>query len=417
MPRVNLTDRFVAGAKPLAGARVEYFDVGCKGLSLRVGGSGHKSWTFHFRTPGEGKRARVQLGTYPALSLAGARTRAFEARGYVEDGTDPRIALAARKSVQPTVAELVESYLAKHVRLHLRTAPRVERRFVTDVLPAIGTVKVVELHRRDINRVLDPILARGSAIKASRVFEDLRATFRWAVARGDLDHSPMDGMRNPGVSRPRERILNDNEIRQLWIGLPKALARSTTCQRIIRLLLLTGQRVGEVAGMRCDELNLATATWTIPGARTKNGRTHVVPLSQAAIAVIAESVAAAGESPYVFPCGKGPLDPHVITRAVGRAHQATEQYPHGRFGLAHFTSHDLRRTVLTNLAKLGVAPVVAGAVANHVSVTKATLTLRVYTAYSYEREKRAALDLWAARLGAIVAGEAAEVVKFHAVEV
>lgn len=416
MPRVNLTDRFVAGAKPLAGARVEYFDAGCKGLSLRVGESGHKAWTYHFRTPGESKRARVQLGTYPALSLAGARTRAFEAKGHVEDGTDPRAAFAAHSAAEPTVADLVASYIAKHVRPHLRTAARVERRFQTDVLPVIGAVKAADLHRRDINQVLDPIMARGSAVKAARVFEDLRAAFRWAVARGDLDHSPMEGMRKPGVSRPRERVLSDDEIRELWNGLPKALARSKTCQRIICLLLVTGQRVGEVAGMRRDELDLAARTWTIPGARTKNGRTHVVPLSEMAIAILADALAAAGEAAYVFPCGGGPLDPHAVTRTVGRAHQATEKHPDGRFGLLHFTAHDLRRTVLTNLAKLGVAPVVAGAVANHVSVTKATVTLRVYTAYSYESEKRAALDLWASRLAAIVAGHGAEVVPLHALE-
>lgn len=416
MPRVSMTDRFLATVKPTPGARTDYFDSVTTGMALRVGERGHKGWSFHFTSPRDGRRARVALGTYPALSLAMARGRALEARGYVDEGKDPRDVFAAETSGAMTVADLIESYLEKHVRPNLRSAPAIERRIEKNVIPLIGAVRVADIHKRDINRVLDPILARGSRIMAARAFEDIRAVFRWAMARGDIDHNPMGGMKHPGTSKPRERTLEDDEIRVLWNGLPETLARSKSCQRIIKLCLVTAQRVGEVAGMRIDEIDLKARAWNLPGARTKNGKSHRVPLSDLALAIIKEAMADANKgrkksSPFVFPCGDdGALSPLAVGRTIYRAQEATKERPLGRFGLKHWTAHDLRRTALTNFAKLGIAPVVAGAVANHLSVTKGTVTLSVYTQYSYDREKREALDQWAERIEAIVDGRAGEVV-------
>ncbi len=167
--------------------------------------------------------------------------------------------------------------------------------------------------------------------------------------------------------------------------------------------------------MRVDELDLKARAWNLPGVRTKNGKSHHVPLSEIALAIIKEAMADANNgqkkpSPFVFPCGDGGLSPSAVGRTIYRAQEATKERPLGRFGLPHWTAHDLRRTALTNFAKLGIAPVVAGAVANHLSVTKGTITLAVYTQYSYDREKREALDQWAERLDAIVDGRAGEVV-------
>lgn len=402
MPRVALTDRFVAHAKPDATGRTDYFDASTKGLALRVSDSS-RSWTYHFTSPKDGKRARLSLGSYPALSLAVARARAIEARAQLEDGADPRDAARADAL---TVAGLIEAYLDKHVRPSLRTAPAIERRFRKNVLPIIGGMKVAELHRRDANRVIDPIVARECPAEANRVFEDMRGVLRWAVARGDLDHSPLEGLSKPSAMKARERVLSEDEIRTLWAGLPKSLARSQACQRIVKLCLVTCQRVGEVAGMRRDELDLTAKVWALPGNRTKNGQAHRVPLSDLAISIIEEALGASGNSEFVFPAGGGALPPHAVARTIGRAQEASEARPLGRFGIAHWTAHDLRRTALTNLAKLGVAPIVAGAVANHRSVTKGTVTLAVYTQYGYDKEKREALDLWADRLTAILSGGA-----------
>ena len=123
-----------------------------------------------------------------------------------------------------------------------------------------------------------------------------------------------------------------------------------------------------------------------------------------AISIIEEALADAGDSPYIFPCGDSSLAAQAVARTIVRANTG------GRFGISPWSAHDLRRTALTNFAKLGILPVVAGAVANHLSVTKATITLSVYTVYTYDAEKRQALNMWAERLQAIVTGKGADVV-------
>jgi integrase len=402
-----MTERWCEAAAPNGAARAEYFDSLAAGLVLRCS-PGHKSWSFVFTAPSNGKRARVALGTYPAISLAAARARALEARGYVDGGEDPRVVFAATAGGAMTVADMVESYLEKHAAT-LRTCNAITRRMHRNVLPVIGTAKLAELHRRDVNRVVDPILKRGKLVEAARVFEDLRAALRWALARGDLDRNPADGMKKPGAVRSRERVLNDDEIRTLWNGLPAALTKSRNCQRIIKLCLVTGQRVGEVAGMRRDELDEAARMWLLPGERTKNKYPHNVPLSDLALGVISEALADAGEGPFVFSSGNGALPGQAVAHTIAIA---TKE---GRFGVAGWSAHDLRRTALTGMAALGVAPIVLGHVANHRTTTRAGVTLAVYSRYTYDAEKRAALTLWAERLEAIVGGrDVAKLVKLHA---
>ena len=211
MPRIALTDRFVATAKPDSAAQTDYFDATVSGLALRVSNR-HRAWTFTFTSPKDGKRARLTLGSYPALPLAMARGKALEAKGHVEDGKDPRDVFAAQDATAMTVAGLVDSYLEKHARPNLRSAAQMESRFAANVTPMIGAIKIADLHRRDVNRVLDAIIAREKPTMARIVFQDMRAMLRWAVGRGDLDHNPMEGTGSPSTEKPRERVLSDDEI-------------------------------------------------------------------------------------------------------------------------------------------------------------------------------------------------------------
>jgi integrase len=333
---------------------------------------------------------------------------ALEAKGHLDEGNDPRDMLAGKDAAAMTVATLIPLYLEKP---HKRTGkPRksineIKRRFDVNVVPIIGAVKLADLHRRDITRVLDPIKKRKRPIEATRVFEDLRAMVRWAVGQGYLDQNPMEAMEPPATAAPRVRFLTDDELRTLWNGLPKSLARSKTCQRIVRLCLVTAQRVGEVAGMRPSELDMKAATWTIPASRSKNGYAHTVPLSRLAVELIQEALAAAGEgAEFVFPNpdGNGSLPASAVARTILRAHEPDEDRPNGRFGIAHWTAHDLRRTAVSGMAELKVAPIVLGHVINHRSVTRAGVTLSVYSQYDYAKEKREALNLWAAHVQSIV---------------
>jgi integrase len=385
--QVSLTDRFCDRAKA-QGPQTDYFDENVSGLALRVAKSGRKTWSFHFTSPRTSKRARLTIGSYPATSLAAARSRALEAKGEVEAGADPRTTAKA----EMTVAELVASYLDNYVRPNLRSAKDLELRVNRNVLPVLGGMKLTDLHRRDMNRVIDPIIKRDAPAQASNVFKDLYAIMQWAVGRGDLDHNPFQGMSKPATPKPRERTLTVEEIATLWAALPTAF--SITLQQIIKLCLITAQRVGEVSGMRRSELDLKQGIWLLPGKRTKNTYSHSVPLTDLALDVIA-----GGGDDLVF----GPLlqvdnIAHTIERAQSRV------------GIPHWTCHDLRRTALTQMAALGIPPIVLGHVANHRTTTKAGVTLAVYSHYDYAKEKREALELWADRLRGIVTGKAAEVV-------
>jgi integrase len=396
MPTVTLTDRFCSTAKPVGGGRTDYFDATVQGLALRVTEHGRRSWCFHYRSPRDGKRARATIGTYPGTSLAAARGKALEARGHVDAGQDPRLVLAGQGVAGMTVAALVGAYLADPEKAALRSSSEIERRLCRNVVPVIGAVKITELRRRDVRNVTDVMLRRGVKVEATRVFEDVRGMVRWAVENEYLDANPLDGMSKPAEATSSNRVLSDDEIATVWNGLPKTLARSLQCQRIIKLCLVTAQRVGEVAGMTRAELDLAAREWRIPGSRAKNGHAHVVPLSDVALSIIKEAMADAGEGGPIFPCGRGSLSPVAVARTILRAN--TTQ----RFGIASWSAHDLRRTALTQMARLGVAPIVLGHVANHRTTTRAGVTLAVYSQYTYDPEKRAALELWADRLKAIV---------------
>ncbi len=406
MPQIALTDRFCSSAKA-DGVRTDYFDIIVPGLALRVTDKGHRSWSFLFTSPRDSKRARATIGTYPATGLAAAREKANEARGLVEKGEDPRVTLAGQQSAGMTIADLVVNYLKKPNRKTgkpRKSVGEIERRLNKNILPVIGQMKLAELHRRDITRCLDPIKNRGSSIEAARCFGDLRSMLRWAVGRGDLDHNPIEGMEVPVDSQPRERTLSADEIFTLWHALPKALDWSPQCQWIVKLTLVTGQRVGEVSGILQAELDLRAALWKLPGSRTKNGHPHTVPLSDLALSIIREAGKAAGESAALFPCGSGSLPPAGVAGAILRGNRTTKARTLGRFGIASWAAHDLRRTAITRMAELGVAPIVLGHIANHLTTTHAGVTLRVYNQYDYAKEKRDALDLWAERLTAIIDG-------------
>jgi hypothetical protein len=167
--RVQFTDPFVANTKA-TGA---------------LSPSGAKAWSLHY-TANDGRRARVRLGARPAMPLATARIGALDALGSLQSGTDPR----TRHTSRMTVAELIEAYLAKHVRPNLRTADAIERRMRVNVIPLIGALPVAKLHRRDVNRVIDRLIARNAPAEANLTYADVCGCIRWADTRGDLDPHP-----------------------------------------------------------------------------------------------------------------------------------------------------------------------------------------------------------------------------------
>jgi integrase len=393
--RLFLTDRFVSGAKPGS-----YFDEQVTGLALRAFKSG-KTWSFAFTLP-DGRRTQMKIGSYPSVSLAAARTLGIEARGYVEAGRDPRTAFgAARAASSITVAMQIDSYLADPEKAKLRGLRAIRRRLYRNIVPIIGTVALGSLHRRDIQRALDPILRRGCSSEARRVFEDMRAVVRWSLARGDIEADVMAAMVKPVGSPPRTRVLSPEEIVTLWNNLPTALPKDTATQNVIRLCLLTGQRVGEVSGIELSEIDFKTATWMIPARRSKNKHAHTVPLTDLALDIVKSAIADVGPNAhFLFPDGDSAS---VTARNFGKRVIRARN----RFGVASFSPHDLRRTALTGMAEIGVLPHVISWVANHRSGTHAGVTANVYIKHTYDAEKRTALDLWSDRVRALVSGKPA----------
>jgi integrase len=427
MPTIELTDKFCATAKPIDAAQTDYFDTVVKGLSLRVSPAGTKAFNLNYTKPGDGRRARMKLGRYPEMKLARAREKAREGRGNIGEGQDP-VADKRTLATSQNVTDLVENYIARHASTK-RSAAAIARRLRLNVSGVdaernrignrsdgcIGQIKLADLHRRDLTKAIDAVKDRGADIEANRVFEDLRAMVRWARARGDLDINLVEGMKRPSQAEERDRVLTDAEIKTVWPALDKAgFWRSTG--RAIKLCLVTGQRIGEVSGMALSEIDLDKQIWIIPPERSKNKREHSVPLSDMAVAIIREQLAAADalavrkervKSEYVFPGVRtsGPLTPAAVAQAIGKS-KVTEAGNETIMGISPWTCHDLRRTAATHMEELGISPFVIGHVLNHISATKASITSRVYARYDYAREKREALDLWANRLAGIIAGGA-----------
>ncbi len=377
-------------------------------------------WVYHFR----GKPRRLTFGTYPRLNLADAGVKFAEAKRLLDKGIDPGSRAVADRVAErraETVEELVSSYLERYARPRKRSAAEDERILRKDVLPRWGSRKARDIARRDIVNLLNGIVDRGAPIQANRTLTILRRMFRFAVGQAIIDVSPCDNVETPSAENQRERALNGEEIRRLWNALDNA-PMEPNARRILRLMLLTGQRKGEVIGVRVDELDLQNGLWTIPASRAKNGREHVVPLSQLAQEIIRQ----APPSPegYMFPSRLtgAPYRGQSIDHATRYLFEVRRQSPRPkktetsrkivrprkepkepplRGAMTPFTPHDLRRTVATRMRELGIPRGDVKMILNHIETD---VTSR-YDKYDGLAEKRRALEAWARRLEEIIQRE------------
>ena len=379
-------------------ARAEFRDGYTRGLVLRVTPNGTKTWAVIYRRRSDARKRRYTIGAYPAISLADARTHAQAALAAIARGEDPAGGVQARAG-SLTFAQLANAWISRHGQPN--KSPRAlyddQLMLAHDIDPAIGAMKADEVSKRDIIHILDRIAERGARVRSNRVFALLRAIYRWGLAEDLIQSDPTQGVRPRTVERPRDRVLSDAEARHFWHALDDApMGKDVTA--ILRLALITGQRVGEISGMRKQELALTGdgPMWTMPGRRRKNGELSRVPLSPLAVAILSEALARSADSAHVFPSPRRdiPITAHAATRAICRARPT--------LGLEHFRVHDLRRTVATGMASLGVNPHTISLVLDHISVTKGTVTGAVYVKYSFDREKRVALERWASHLQRLI---------------
>jgi integrase len=388
---MKFTDKYVKSLKP----KETRYDVNAgDGFVIRVFPSGAKSWLYVYRL--HGRLRRMTLGTYPAMSLKKAKSAHAEAynlrhNDHIDPGQQKHL-LQAEEVNAPTVNKLALEYIKRHAKLRKRSWEEDQRMLEKDVLPYIGKYKVSEVTRRDIIAILDRIIDRGAGVVANRTFEVIRRMFNFAIERSIIENTPCYMVKAPGKETQRERVLSPEEIRRFW----RRLYRTDMSQPVrlaLKLQLVTAQRRGEIIQAEWKDFDLATGWWTIPAEKSKNKKSHRIPLSPVAIALLRHIKRRSGNTPWLFPnpSRKGLMAEGAPTRALARNL--------GKLGIDHFTPHDIRRTAASQMASIGTPRLVISKILNH---TESGITA-VYDRHSYDAEKRAALESWAEHLQNIVA--------------
>jgi integrase len=397
------TDRQVATAKGPPEGRVcsEYRVAGTPNLVLRVTRSGHRSWTYWVKRLKTGRYQKLNLGPYPAVTLARARDEALRARRAIVDGIDP---FDLRDSGRGVLAFRVlgETYIARYAKPKKRSWAEDERKLVRDVYPVLGVARADLVTKPDVVRLLDGIVDRGAPIAANRTLAVIRKVFNWAVAEGYVTTSPASGIPMRAKENVRRRTLSEAEIFALWQALDDLRGFESVTADTLKLQLLLGARVREITDMRRSEITLdpAQPMWILPSKRAKAGRDVLRPLPPLARNIIQQRLKTAGTSEFVFTSPADPRKPitsHAPTRAI---HRAADR------GLvpAGFTPHDLRRTCRTFWAKLGIGETVAKKILGH-APPRSDVTASVYDQYTYLPEMRDALAKWEKCVMTIVAAK------------
>jgi len=406
MATVKITKRSVdalASQATAAGRTLYAWDDSLTGFGMLATKAGSVSYFVEYRLGGRGTpNRRMSLGKHGPITPDQARKLAKDKLGDVAKGRDVAAEKkdAARKLQAGTLAEAAESFLSMNGNgRRPRYWSDVRRLIEFDVLPILGKRPVSSITRAELAALIDGVSLRSPAVARS-VYAALNPLFKWLVERSAIEVNPMTGLRSPALPKARERTLEDSEIRVFW----------RACERLewpfgplFKLLLLTGQRRTEVAGMTWAEIDLAAALWVIPKERTKNGRPHRVALAPAALDILRRlprngalvfsttlETAVSG-----FSRAKRRLDGIMLEILQAERPDAA---------LAAWRSHDLRRTAATGMAGLKFPPQVIERVLNHVSGVRAGLT-SVYQRFEYADEQCAALAAWGARIEQLTAEE------------
>lgn len=420
--RKTLTDVFVRTVYPPQAGRIEITDLRAPGLCFRVTARGARSWCFRFRDPRSGKTARATIGPYPAVSLQQARDRAGALRRDVANGQNPVERKRHERAIAPTKTfeALAERYLKEHARRHKRSADADDRNLRLHVLPKWRQRRFDELRRTDVIELVEGLVTAGKPTLANRVQALISSIFSFAMDADLVTGNPCARLRRRGVETIGRRVLSTEEIRQFW----PAITHQPVSPRVglaLRLILLTGARPGEVAGISRIELDYIDdqdrARWILPAARSKNGRSHLVPLSDQAQRIVAELLDQLGEGDeFLFPspatkrrpraatrptAKQRPIAAHALAVAMARFVASLDDKSGRTWRIDRPTPHDLRRTVATRLAELGIPKEDRDAILNH---TPRDVGKIHYDLYNREREKRQALDRWSNALSAIIDG-------------
>jgi integrase len=409
---MNLTQAAIARLKLPAGkSDAIFFDDKIPGFGIRLRAGGSQSWVFQYKFAN--MHHRMVLGKVSAMKPEAARKIAEKHHAAIKDGRNPATERAVRTAqAANTFGQLVGQYMEfKRSRLRPRSLVEVKRHLEVCAKP-LHKLPVVSIDKTIVAHLIKRLAAeRGRAgkpavVTANRVRASLSALFAWALKETDFaEQNPVINTHDAGKEESRTRVLENDEIRIIWNAL-----EDDDYSTVIKLLLLTGQRLNEIVRLRWDEVDFERNRIALPPSRTKNGRAHHVPMSETVRLLLEAQKAKRAEGQgLVFARG----DRAFAGWADGRR-MLDRRIAAAGATLSHWTNHDLRRTCATRMAEdLQVQPHVVEAILNHVGGHKAGVA-GVYNLASYMPEKAAALQMWDTHVAAIAKGCESNVVSLRA---
>jgi integrase len=366
------------------------FDDEVKGFGIRLRAGGKKTWIVQYRIGT--KQRRVTLGDVRKLDSDAARASAKERLAQVTLGEDPQKAkIEARARASVTLGAMVDVYIAKKESSVRYNTLRGIKLYLRNHWQPLHGLPVHGIERRDVAVALNEIAKQHGPSAVARARSVLSAFFTWAMREGIAERNPVIGTNTP-TEKARDRVLNNDELAHIW-----AACREDDYGGIVKLLILTGQRREEVGGMAWDELDLESGTWNIPRERTKNGLPHAVPLSPLALDILKTTPR---RREFVF--GDGPREGEE--RGFSGYSKAKASLDSRMKKMKEWRLHDIRRTVATRMADIGIEPHIIEACLNHQSGHRSGVA-GIYNRSRYEAAIRAAFERWDAELRAILRGE------------
>ena len=379
MPTIHMTKSAVDALKAASKDTV-YWDAGLPGFGVKVTPRGRKVFVVLYRIGGAGSRLRkYTIGPYGRVTLQMARAEAQKVLAARLEGRDPATEKreSKRRMTADRVDDLIEVFIVQHVS-KTRKAAEISRLLRREVVSRWGNRCVHAIGKRDIVELASEIAQRGTPMAANTLLKVIKTFLNWCVGRAVIDASPAEGVPLPGKEVARDRVLTNNELASV---IRAARQIGGAYGGIVEMLALTGQRREEVAQMVGDEIDFNSRTWTLPGSRTKNGKPHIVHLSEACIKLIKR---ASRSGSYVFSIsGVRPFQNFT------NAKRALDELS----GVTGWRLHDLRRTCVSGMARLGVPPHVADKILNHQSGTISGVAA-VYQRHDFLAERKLALERW-----------------------
>lgn len=395
----SLTDSYVKTVAVTK--RSEIFDKVKPGLALRVSPSGYKSFFYRYRHGGRTKR--FTIGSYPSVSLKEARDKADDLRVQVNRGEDPQgEKQRIKNAVQPkTIGELADIFEKDYIERELKKSTQSSYKSrLNKIRKKFKTYSVDDVSKGDVKKFLKKI-ADKQPYNANRIQAIFSKMYTFAVEEEYTINHPLKQLSKFGEERTRNTNYYPEDIRKMW--------KAFECQReptqcLLKVLLITGQRLGETSRMKWTDIDTENALWVIPKAETKGDRTHVVPLSKMAVEVLEGVHPITGKKVHVFNSPKKDGQPLSYFRGVMDAVEKKAE-------LDDFRLHDLRHVVATNMQRLGIDFMHIGKVLNHKGMAKEHIVTSRYIDYDYLDEKKQALNKWSNELERIITGKKASVFK------